>query len=1216
MLKKLIGLGLVSALLALVFFAAPSHAGIQQATAAAPAPPQVPPFGSYTFNYSYAQPMVPPGIGAQGIQGPTVPISQLGVRTNNANAGANSNLGPSGSGSWSFQQSAAALSVKVYAGQTGSSTPATGVPVSIQNITTGAWQSATTTQYGWANFSTTAGWYVLHANDTTGNTIGFSNEMFVQGAESVTVYMLPSGLQTASVNNGPSGQNTGTLTVSVPVAWQSSPASQFLVQLLNASASGTPVIATAVTGNNGNAVFANLNSQFSYIAVADGYSNPYTGYRWFATNSSTGQHSASGSVSTALVVGMNSYTGTLQGQQLPAFINPNGGSATWSVTQNTVFSGGHVYLSALPSVAQGVSLTFSNEWVFLNGTSQGVNGQGSLFFQNSVVVMMNEMGLQNSNPSYTYRQYFVNSSVVLGSAIPAYGYSAFGTPSNAVFSNSVVEYARTTMSNFNPGTPFTGNLNNVLMSNMESSTSGTTAPAFSSGTMSHVSMIDSTWYAMGNTVNTYTLNITDSYFRLTVLGFSGAYRELNIQRSVMQEVEPNFGVISGTISNTTLNMTEIIPSSDSNVVFTNSPQGYSPDLVRYIYDNFTAAPPSNVNYTSWSHSIGGIFIAIGQNTNISYSYMDYSNTPANVTFNGVMRNMFMFNDFIADNHSNAQLKWQNDHISDWQVGGLNFWGFNNLAINYSYLEWGTMVQEWIWHNSTLSHDVLPYLNAIVPGIVQFFKGGQTSYIDTISGNYSFTNNTFGYLYYNASLTNLYSAVSFGYPGPAQYFETNQFSGFSPNSTINWSYNTFHAKLLGSWALEGFPAFLQQDQWGVVYNVKNNIFWNDPKYTLGETALVRPYAADIEVYSINHIENNWFLNLNNETVPMVMFGTWPGSPVGVTNFTLVNNHFFYTPLKGQTHVDINGPFYHAQNVTGAPIINGTPTESTVTYEIPGGANILNQMIDTNNNGVYIYNTSIMQPFPSLPDGIGPNITALRDYWSWEIVPSLSIINGSPLLSYQGMAGPQPNFTYRGHNYTESIAPNYFKVGADSGSAPPINLHFGPTVSFPHNSIDPNGSTGSVYVNFIASNGTVMRSTPFALNGAGTQLNVTYSPATDGLLAVVALTYNYSWTPPPPVVVTPTPFMPILMPPPNWWLRLLPYLPSGSDTSSYPVLSPVGGQSTGVVTSPVTTYAGQVGIAYALIQFAVFAVLIASAAATISYELQARRKRNDERNTKDE
>ncbi len=1208
MLKRLIGLGLVSALFALILLSASSPLGTAHVTASAPAPPAVPPYSSYQFNYSYQQPAIPPGIGAQGIQGPTVPISQLGVRTNNANAGAGNNLGPSGSSSWSFQQRPASLSVKVISGQLGSSTPAQGVPVSIQNVTTGAWQSTASNQYGWANFSTTVGWFVLHTNDTSGSTIGFSNEMFVHASQSFTVYMLPSGLQTASVNNGPSGQDTGTLTVSVPVAWQSAPAVQFMVQLQNASSSGNPVIATAVTGNNGIATFANLNPQYSYMAVADGYSNTYTGYRWFATNASTGQVGGSGSVSTPLVVGENSYSGSLQGQALPMY-----GGASWAVNQNTVISGGSVYLSALPSVSSGASLTFQNTWVYLNGTSQGLNGRGSIFFENSVIVMLNEMGLQNSNPSITYSRYFVNNSVLLGSAVPSYGYSAFGTPANAVFHNSIVEYGTATLSNFNSGFPFTGNLDHVLISNLLSATSGTTAPAFSSGTMSHISLIDSTWYAMGNSVNTYTLNITDSYIGLTVIGLSGAYKELNIQRSVMQGVEPNFGVIYGTISNTTLNLTEMIPSSDSNVVFTNSPQGYSPDLVRYTYDNFTAAPPSNANYASWSRTIGGIFIAIGLNTNISYSYMDFSRTPANVTFNGVLRNMYMYNDFIADNHSNEQLLWQNSHISDWQVGGLNFWGFNNLMINYSYLEWGTMVQEWIWHNSTLSHDVLPYLNAIVPGIVQFFKGGQTNSLDTIAGNYSFTNNTFDYLYYNASLTNLYSAVSFGYPGPAQYFETNQFSGYSPYSTVNWSYNTFHPKLLGSWALEGFPAFVQQDQWGVVYNVKNNIFWNDPHYTLGETQLVRPYAADIEVYSINHIENNWFLNLNNETVPMVMFGAWPGAPVGQTNFTLINNHFFYSPLSGQTHVDINGPFYPAQNVTGAPIINGAPTESTATYEIPGGANIANQMIDTHNNGVYIYNTSIMQPWPSLPNGLGPNISAIRDYWSWEIVPSLSINNGNPLLSYQGMGGPQPNFTYGGHKYTESIGTSTFMIGADSTSAPSIGLHFGPTQSFPSNSIDSNGSKGTVYVNFIAPNGTVMRSVTYALNGQATQVNATYDPATDGLLVVVALTYNYTWTPPPPppVISNPFPTGPGFMSPPDWWLRLIPYLPQGLyGSGGMPILNPTGG----IVQepAPVIGLISQVDNLSWIVYFAVLAALIVSAAAAATYGLRSKQRENDGRN----
>ena len=87
--------------------------------------------------------------------------------------------------------------------------------------------------------------------------------------------------------------------------------------------------------------------------------------------------------------------------------------------------------------------------------------------------------------------------------------------------------------------------------------------------------------------------------------------------------------------------------------------------------------------------------------------------------------------------------------------------------------------------------------------------------------------------------------------------------------------------------------------GYVGNITNDVFWNNQ--SSGSSAwFSNPYSIDISWLSSagqpGTIKNDWFLNLNNATVPIAV---WTGSPPNMSNL-----HFFYSPVvPGQSFIPV-------------------------------------------------------------------------------------------------------------------------------------------------------------------------------------------------------------------------------------------------------------------------------------------------------------------------
>ena len=78
------------------------------------------------------------------------------------------------------------------------------------------------------------------------------------------------------------------------------------------------------------------------------------------------------------------------------------------------------------------------------------------------------------------------------------------------------------------------------------------------------------------------------------------------------------------------------------------------------------------------------------------------------------------------------------------------------------------------------------------------------------------------------------------------------------------------------------------------------------------------------------------------------------------------------------------------------------------------------------------------------------------------------------------GPQPNFIWKGYNYSESVEPTYIKVGVNSSKAPSIDLQF-------------SGVPGIKYLVQAFSRGSEFESFVENASSSGI-LNATYNPAT--------------------------------------------------------------------------------------------------------------------------
>ena len=382
-----------------------AFAVIQSAGGQAQASPSA--SSSFTFPYQYGTPSVPSNVGAQGIQGPTVPLSDIGLTVPAADIGVNSHVGPVGMATPNWQDPFtivnSALSIIVYNGTaSGSKTIAADQKVVIDNWTTGKSISGFTNSHGYFNMTIPEGYWELYVYTSSFTTYyNWSSMLHItHSVFSQTVYLVPHSYSIVAVNNGPAADDNATLLADVGSCRIISPA---VVELYNGTGN-TPAAYSIINESNGTAVFTNVNAQYNYIAVYLVSFDPITGYNAGTTPTGGGgivpTKAGTYSLSTSNIYfdPNNTITATVSGSAIPT-------QGEWSVSQNTTVSNGLVILSSGISISSGLHVIMNNVTLVTNttfgtGPNHNINiGSGaSVILQNSTeIIFHGEIGNKFNN---------------------------------------------------------------------------------------------------------------------------------------------------------------------------------------------------------------------------------------------------------------------------------------------------------------------------------------------------------------------------------------------------------------------------------------------------------------------------------------------------------------------------------------------------------------------------------------------------------------------------------------------------------------------------------------------------------------------------------------------------------------------------------------------------------------------------------------------------
>ncbi|MBX8642975.1 MAG: hypothetical protein KIY10_10425 [Thermoplasmata archaeon] len=471
-------------------------------------------------------------------------------------------------------------------------------------------------------------------------------------------------------------------------------------------------------------------------------------------------------------------------------------------------------------------------------------------------------------------------------------------------------------------------------------------------------------------------------------------------------------------------------------------------------------------------------------SNMSYSVIpDYPITTESSRSWGIGQ---MYQDWIDFNYTIPQLMTLN--VDSVCIDPDGNW-FN---ISYSEIDMGGMLHFGTASSitATFSHDIFSnfvLVNAVGSTTAQMFNGVYPSYV-------YYTNDTFSYTYYNQSAMDYISPHY--YAGIGEDIEDMNVP--YPKFALSYlyvMYNTFQAVPIGSspFAPETDPVAVLLGEGNIQSNVSHNLFMNDYSYDQGpNSTLIVPYTWDIVDWAgCNYIYDNVFENLNNQIIPIGSNNNESGDQGygSITGGHSINhiggNLFYYAPSPIETYVPLGNMTAEASNYIGQ-----------IAYQMP---TFYNDTVSLS-NPQYIFNTSKMVTAP---------IWNLKT-WTYNITPDVEILNNVPTISYSnGLAGgPQPNFIWKGYDYSESVEPSYIQVGVNSSKAPPVDLQF-------------TGNAGEQYRIQIIDNGSLFGSFIEDASSTGV-LNATYNPATMPLDPVFSAT-PYVSPPPPYNPVQPAPPM---------------------------------------------------------------------------------------------
>ena len=905
---------------------------------------------------------------------------------------------------------------------------------------------------------------------------------------------MPKSNTTAIVNNGPSS-TYGNIWVSAksPVFNIQVP---ITINLLNNSASNA-VLAHATTLPNGTAEFKNVSSSYNYQATGDTNQSATSIIYDFET-------SATPVFTVASKGNITQYVSVWESSRISAkvvgtAVNP--ANNQWGMATDTTVSNGTFDIGTAATTSGGpFSLTFYNTSVLFNDTvlsSENFN----IIIENSIVTF------ENVNTVIAYVPYahlvVKNSIIYLPNFVSTY---------NQQYALNWSVINSTIVGGGSECTQIGGSYTNSTVYDVASYPTSGYTHSVANFTQSSVLNSTLTW--------NYDLNMSHSLVQNSLI-YDWIGGPCFINNSVLNSAQWDFSTSSN-------------PSAEVhgyNDVF-NLTRGYF-SLSGYQY----MAMGMQGNATGSINSISSILLnrvdlrfimPTGENSTEFYS--------ASRTLSMAAQTVIINNSFVAVNIT---------PFPDAGIGGntlfLNndyFDQFTNLSAQVGYLEGLTSsfnpLLDIVGHyKTTISYSMFSGVNMFLlsggnpPGqsaslayshdiFENYVIGSARSNIGGPSTNPNFngviSNSTFKNVLFNATVYDK-STANYPYVGLDWSFIGN--SGLRPpRPAVNnyWSYihNTFDSFIPGPTTALGSGGVLWLANQETQFNITDNLFKNSPAYSKpvsfqNGSYYTAPYTSDIDATTgYTTITGNWFLNLSNQTLPIVGSGS---SDVGGASpiLNITNNHFYWSPPILSSIIPFNRTTNIIQAYGPKDYRTGNPTISGIGYELPLDTNGTLYTISGNNQ--YLYNTTITQNNSYGGAGSGGisewGLSNTEFVYSWVFCPDVNTLSGTPTISYSNglVGGPQPNFTWQGYKYTESVEPSYISVGANSTKAPPVDLQF------------QTSTPGTLRTVDIYENGALWGNETVRANTQGV-VTVSYDPSTqplDPIFSLVPLTSS----PPPPL-----------------------------------------------------------------------------------------------------
>jgi hypothetical protein len=988
------------------------------------------PSASFAFPYTYGTPVVPSSVGAHS-SGPNVPASQIGPLVPESLDGAQGRLGPvNGTGSPGvFAQIGTSLTVQVYNGTARSHVVSGHTTVSLENVTTGnTTTQLTTTAGGNTTFATYEGWYVLRVTP-----LGSTFDSFVEQVdpmashETVTVYCLPVSTDTITIGNGPSP--TGSLYVTLTPTWNDTGLSEVNVTLLNVSNSGAP-LGTATTQSNGTAVFTSISTAWDYGVYVEGWNLSWTNevydYLNYTYNGAYpyGPHFTvtTGANHWSLAEQpQNRWTATVTGTALTATGYPGTTGAPtgyYLPSVATVLKGGYVFLGSDVSTsgAAGTSVTFENTIVYVDGDVWEGWTWADLKFENSVIVMLTQAGIFSAPGADQW--YYLNNTVYIGSDVWSATFGATASFTHVDTLNCLIENL---VKDDKGGALTQGDFTNTEL--LDWSGPDGVAPGFGSVNLTRVSIVNSDLTDFGTA--TMWINATDVV--------------------TLNSTWSNAGVIDNIVNCYLDYIITGVTETGGLTTYAGAP----PVVAKYSHDSIWDSIATGLNFQTVYNALTIISTNRGPGhadfdvvlptlTNLSDSvilFTAYPDINTSLVQGGSVQSLYAYDDILGANYTPAQVAADLPDFSGTPAPptpDVTFQTFGHLYVNYTDMDFGAMSYWYTQNgNSTFAHDVWPWLDwTDVRAFNQGFVGAPTPQHDKML----FSNDTFEYTYTNISLSRPISYWQGGYPASLDY--VNDYNDANHETTRYLAVNdsTFYARETDAYnSPSGALGLIMDGENQVTSMLDGDVFYNSPQYTLGpSSSFAPPFAVDVGFDAgTGTLEDSWFLNLNNYTVPVSLAGLDGGPQGWGGHLTLVGNHFFYAPTSGETYVPAYGEILPSLAAVGGHVDpnTGIGNTSVITYELPNGRNTT---LTFGSGDQLVSNTSISQTDPV---GI-----SWRDPWSWSVAPDVNTSSGAPVVSYDNglEGGPQPNFWWHGYNYSESVEASQVYLAVNSTQAPDVSV----------------------------------------------------------------------------------------------------------------------------------------------------------------------------------